>query len=173
MLAAFVVQFAEIYVYPRVVKNKMKEMGKYKPKAFCEEYRTGIHGYLCYGSRLLMILYVITLKPDEPLDIKIIFLWALLFVIAVYYIFKLVYILPKRYFKYENGVIYYRGYFKERTIEKIRWIGLSKERKCSYFKFDIRDEENMKKFIYIDVLAFKNPENIYGILKRESYDFLK
>lgn len=173
VLAALIIQYVEIYAYPRIAKRRMRDIGKYKPTSFCEEYRVGIHGYLCYGSRLMVILFVLTLKPDEPLDGEFYFLWGLLLAVALYYIFKLVYILPRRYFRYENGVIYYRGLFKEHCVGEIKVIYLSRERKCSYFKFYIRNEENPKKFIYIDVLAFKNPENIYGILKRESYDFLK
>lgn len=172
MITGFLIFICIEWIYPSVVRRRIKKTEKYMAESF-GEYRTGFTGYmgalwalmLC-GS--LLLFGIIVVAPEKRVSWEYVVLITLSAVGTMWFIFKLIYILPRRYFKWENNVIYHHTGLREIVIEEIKNIFGSRIGKTNYFRVEIEKKDKQSAYWHVDILAFEKPEEIYSILKVKS-----
>ncbi len=158
------------WIYPLNVKRRIKKLERYETASFAE-YKTSFMGYLgTLGPLLLCVVLlmvgIVGVAPEKRVSWEYVFLITLSTVGTMWFIFKLIYILPRRYFKWENNVIYYHTGLREKVITEIKHIFRHSPGRTNYFSVEIWEDK--KPNIYVDILSLQHPKKIYSILKVKS-----
>lgn len=157
-------------IYPMIVKRNIKKTETHIAESFVE-YRTNAIGYI--GTLYPLILcvsflcvFIELIKTEKRIGWEDIVLISLLTIGVIWFVFKLVYILPRRYFKWENNVIYYHTGLREKVITEIKHIFRRSSGRTNYFSVEIWEDK--KPNVYVDILSLQHPKRIYSILKVKS-----
>ena len=177
MTATLLYVFVE-WVYPSVITRKIKKTDRHTAEFFAE-YRTSLVGYLgtiwpllWSGIFLYGALGIMSTEKREGWQYFL--LVAGLIILVLWFSFKLLYILPRRCFKWENNTIYYHTGLREITIDEIKHIHGYNTARTNYFHLKTERTDKPGVYWHIDILSLMHPEKIYSILKVKSkslYEF--
>lgn len=174
VLWLFIINFIiTSYIYPIRVKNRIKKSLVDTRNIKSSKIRLKIGAYTYFKSIidcvvLILLFYAICtwVQPGIKSQYIIANIVAVSYLtvaglLMTYNFIRLVVLLPKKYFEYDNGNIYYHNGIKEKCIEQITEFKEYEYRQIFYWSLKIKSHN---KWITIHLLNFSNPETIYKII---------